>query len=119
VNDDTYIKACARSGLPTDGRPFVVSLLGKKVGIFRRGEEIYALEMSCKHQGADLSKGLVERGIVTCPRHGWRYDLKTGECVEPQPAAPLRFHVVKIVGEEVWVSMRPLSPAGNTGVGYW
>ncbi len=107
MTDGNYVKACLRDGIPTDGSPVVVSLLGKKVGIFLRGEEIYALQMSCKHQGADLSKGRVTQGIVTCPRHGWRYDLQTGECVEPENGAPLRFHEVKLDGPQVWVSIHP------------
>ncbi len=109
MNDEAYVKACVRDLVPADGSPHVISLLGKKVGIFQRAGEIYALQMSCKHQGADLSKGQVARGIVTCPRHGWRYDLTTGECVEPPHGAPLRFHDVKIVDPQIWVSIRPRS----------
>lgn len=109
MNDEDYLKACTRDQIPADGRPFVISLLGKKVGLFLRADEIQAMEMSCKHQGADLSKGLVAHDIVTCPRHGWRYDLKTGECVEPTSGAPLRFYGVKIDGPQIWVSIRPRS----------
>ncbi len=107
MGDSDFIKACLKDGIPSDGSPFVLSVLGKKIGVFLRGEEIVALQMSCKHQGADLSKGKISQGIVTCPRHGWRYDLTTGECVEPGNGAPLRFHDVKIVGPQVWVSLRP------------
>ena len=107
MNDGDYIKACLRDRIPADGSPFVLSLLGKKVGLFARGEQIVALEMSCKHQGADLSKGEMVRGTVTCPRHGWRYDLETGACLEPSNGAPLRFYEVKMVGPEVWVHIRP------------
>lgn len=106
MSDTDFVKACTRGELPADGRPKVLSLLGKKVGVFLQGDEIRALEMSCKHQGADLSKGRVDNGQVTCPRHGWRYDLETGQCLDPSDGAPLRFHEVKVEGEQVWVSLR-------------
>lgn len=112
MSNADFIKACPTDGIPTDGRPVVISVLGKKVGIFSRAGQIYALQMSCKHQGADLSKGRFERGEVTCPRHGWRYDLTTGECLEPSHGAPLRFHDVEIVDDQVMISLRPRSLLG-------
>ena len=56
------------------------SLLGKKVGVIKRDDgSFYAIEVGCKHQGADLTNGTIQDGVATCPRHGWKYDLETGE----------------------------------------
>lgn len=41
----------------------------------------YKFQRFCPHMGQDLSDAPIENGIITCPRHGWKWDLKTGECL--------------------------------------
>ena len=70
----------------------VVSLLGKRVGVFKEPDGSFrAIEVTCKHQGADLTKGEINGDEVTCPRHGWRYDLRSGDCLSHN-APSLRHH---------------------------
>ncbi len=86
----------------------VLSLFGRRVGVWHEDNgEWQAMEMVCRHQNGDLSRGAREGDIVTCPRHGWRYDLSTGACLT-EPWAGLRRHGVKVENGEVWVSVRPL-----------
>jgi 3-phenylpropionate/trans-cinnamate dioxygenase ferredoxin subunit len=40
--------------------------------------EFFAIANTCSHRSGDLSKGTIEDGIVTCPRHGSRFDVRTG-----------------------------------------
>ena len=97
-------KVAALAGVPFKA----VTLLGKRVAVFRRDDgTLFSREMSCKHQGADLSAGKIEGGIVTCPRHGWRYDLETGECLAPPQGPPLRPHTVRVEGDAVFVCLQP------------
>jgi nitrite reductase/ring-hydroxylating ferredoxin subunit len=85
-----------------------LSVLGKKVGVFKRDDgSFYAIETGCKHQGADLLKGKIEFGRVTCPRHGWEYDLETGECTN-NDSTKLRKYAVKIEGNDIKISIRPI-----------
>jgi nitrite reductase/ring-hydroxylating ferredoxin subunit len=80
------------------------SMLGRKVGVIKRLDgSFYAIEVGCKHQGADLTNGTIENGIVTCPRHGWQYDLETGECLNAI-SSNLRRHELKIEGGVIFVS---------------
>jgi nitrite reductase/ring-hydroxylating ferredoxin subunit len=106
-NPDRLVKVARLSEL--DRAPLTaVTLLGKRVAIrLREDGTITALEMSCKHQGADLTAGVIDAGAVTCPRHGWRYDLETGECLNQPLSPPLRRHAVRVEGEDVLVSLRP------------
>ncbi len=93
----------------------VLALLGRKVGVFADGDGFFALELTCKHQGADLSAGRVVGGVVTCPRHGWRYELATGRCLD-HASAPLRRHALELRGEEIWISLGPVeggAPGSN------
>lgn len=83
------------------------TLLGRRVAIFREADgTFYASEVSCKHQNADLLTGQIEGDIVTCPRHHWKYNLKTGECLTHN-SARLRRHALKIEGEDIYVSLSP------------
>jgi nitrite reductase/ring-hydroxylating ferredoxin subunit len=85
-----------------------ISVMGKRVAVFLDPDgTLRALEMSCKHHGADLSTGKREGRVVTCPRHGWQYDIVTGECKKGN-SPPLRAHAVELRGDDVYVSLFPL-----------
>ncbi len=84
------------------------SMLGRKVGVIKRPDgSFYAIEVGCKHQGADLTNGTIKNGIATCPRHGWQYDLETGECLN-ENSSNLRKHDLKIEDGMILVSLHPM-----------
>jgi len=84
------------------------SLLGRVVGVFLCDDGSFVVrEARCKHQGADLGAGRLVGARVTCPRHGWEYDLCTGECVN-MSSLPLRSHGVKVENGWIYVTMAPL-----------
>lgn len=92
------------------GELHVRHLLGRPVGIRQDAAgEISALELACRHQGADLSAGQrdgKQSSIVTCPRHAWRYDLATGACLT-EPDLPLRPLAVKNEAGKLYVDPVP------------
>jgi 3-phenylpropionate/trans-cinnamate dioxygenase ferredoxin subunit len=69
---------------------------GTWVTIVRVGDELYAFEDRCTHDGQSLAGGEIERdaatgaGVVVCPRHGARFCLATGEPLCPPAYEPLR-----------------------------
>lgn len=65
------------------------------------------MEVTCRHQNADLTLGRRDGDIVTCPRHGWRYDLRTGACLTEEWAR-LRRYELQIRDGEVWLSTTPI-----------
>jgi nitrite reductase/ring-hydroxylating ferredoxin subunit len=84
-----------------------VRVMGKPVAVFRgKGGAFVAREMACKHQGADLVAGDFRGVKVTCPRHGWQYDISTGECLN-KDSPPLREHEVVVERDAVFVSLFP------------
>jgi len=84
------------------------SILGKKIGVIKRPDgSFYAIEVGCKHQGADLTNGKIKNGVATCPRHGWQYDLETGECLN-ENSSPLRRHELKIEDGVIMISLHPV-----------
>ena len=51
------------------------------VALFRRDDEVFAIGDECPHQGGSLAEGWVDGDIVTCPLHGWEFDLRSGACM--------------------------------------
>lgn len=52
---------------------------GRIVALYHLSGEIYALDGICPHAGGPLAEGQVEGTIVTCPWHGWQFDVTTGQ----------------------------------------
>ncbi|MBU1238607.1 Rieske (2Fe-2S) protein [Myxococcota bacterium] len=75
-----WFSVCDVKEIP-EGSFKTFTLLGKKVAVFLRKGELYAISVMCRHQGADLSRGARQGDIFTCPRHHWQYNLYTGECL--------------------------------------
>ncbi|HOV60333.1 MAG TPA: Rieske (2Fe-2S) protein [Candidatus Hydrogenedentes bacterium] len=88
----------------------VFHVMGRHIGVFRETDGRFrAMEMGCRHQNADLSGGQMINGVAVCPRHGWKYDLRTGQCLWGSPA-PLREHACRVEGTDILVSLVPVSP---------
>ena len=83
------IRATTRSALSiAEGRAF--TLAGREVVLCEVDGEIYALDGICTHEDLPLDGGEVEDGILECPWHGARYDVRSG-AVRALPATrPLR-----------------------------
>lgn len=100
----------AKTGDFSETRIKSFQILGKFIAIVREPDgSFYATEIACKHQNADLTTGRFEGDLVTCARHGWKYNIRTGECLN-QNAAPLRRHALKVEGEDLLVSIAPVEP---------
>lgn len=61
-----------------------ITLCGKAIGLYRIGDEIVATGDICPHRSdVRLSEGWLEDGVIECPMHQSRFDLKTGQCLSP------------------------------------
>lgn len=63
------------------GRGATVKLKdGAEVALFNVGGKFYAIENFCPHKGYPLADSRLSGGIVECDLHGWRFDVRNGEC---------------------------------------
>lgn len=77
---------------------------GRLVAVFDDGGTLRAVDNICRHVGAPLDEGAVNDGCVTCPWHGWRYDLSTGEHLTILGRRNgLRTYPVRVDGDRVLV----------------
>ncbi|MDE0713704.1 MAG: non-heme iron oxygenase ferredoxin subunit, partial [Gammaproteobacteria bacterium] len=58
--------------------------------------EFYAIEDICTHDGSDISSGCVVDGSIECPRHGARFDIRTGEVTAPPAYEPVDVFPVRV-----------------------
>jgi len=66
--------------------------------------EFSAMDNVCLHRGGPLGQGVIEKGKVVCPWHGWAWNPKTGEAVH-NPAAKVAVYPMKIENGEVRVEI--------------
>ena len=93
-----------------DGQMMQVSLGGELVGVYRVGDDVYALGDVCSHQEAYLTEGEFEPEEleVECPLHGSRFNVETG-AVRILPATkPVASYSVKVEGGEILVGPKKL-----------
>ncbi|WP_409190243.1 NifU family protein [Bradyrhizobium sp. RDM4] len=75
---------------------------GEKVLLSRSGASVTCFQNACAHLGFPIHDGEVENGIITCPHHGFQYDLSSGECLTA-PEVALQSHAVRVIGARVEV----------------
>ncbi|MBI4358355.1 MAG: Rieske 2Fe-2S domain-containing protein [Candidatus Omnitrophica bacterium] len=97
-----FVKVAKKSEL-SSGCGIKVEVGGKEIALFNIDGNFYAIDDTCQHQGGPLSEGAVENKVVTCPWHGWEYDVTNGACLT-NPAAQQNKYEVKIEGEDILIS---------------
>ncbi len=110
ANDSSY----RYIGLSTDiKRGFSKSYLIKneeekniEIAVFNIEGLFYAISNSCIHKGGPLSKGFLDGDIVTCPWHGWKYSVKTGESSH-EGGDSVNSYEVKIIEDKIFVNSIP------------
>jgi nitrite reductase/ring-hydroxylating ferredoxin subunit len=65
------------------GQGKLVEVNGKKIALFNVEGSFYAIDDACSHLGGPLAEGFLDGNEVTCPWHGARFDITTGEVLRP------------------------------------
>lgn len=96
-----FVRVAKASEIPP-GSSKVVVVLGQPVALFNVDGSFHAVSNVCLHRGGPIGEGILDGPIVTCPLHGWEYDVRTGKNVA-NPMARLRTFTVRLEGEDVLV----------------
>jgi nitrite reductase (NADH) small subunit len=84
------------------GQGIVAEVNGKTLAVFNVDGNFHAIDNTCIHRGGPLGEGDVDGNVVTCPWHGWQYNVATGACVN-NPSAKVDVYQVKVEGTDVKV----------------
>jgi nitrite reductase/ring-hydroxylating ferredoxin subunit len=95
-----------------EGQRKIVQIDGFSIGVFHHQGAWYAVRNSCLHQGGPVATGTLEGDVLTCPWHGYQYDLRSGRLLA-DPDAELDHYPVTVEGDTIYLDVpegRP-SPA--------
>jgi nitrite reductase (NADH) small subunit len=98
-----FARAARISDVPT-GNVHEIQVAGKAVTLANVGGKFFAINNTCLHRGGPLGQGSLHGQIVTCPWHGWEYDVTTGKVVQ-NPAMGVACYPTEVRGDEVFVDI--------------
>jgi metal-sulfur cluster biosynthetic enzyme/nitrite reductase/ring-hydroxylating ferredoxin subunit len=100
-----FVKVAKRSELSSPGK-MLVEVDDQLVLLSCLDGEYYAIDDVCTHDGGPLSEGeLTGDGAIACPRHGAKFDLKTGAALTMPATQATVAHEVKVEGEDIFVRL--------------
>lgn len=97
-----FVAVASTSEIPP-GRSKIVVVQGHIVAVFNVGGSFYATTNTCLHRGGPVGEGTLDGPIVTCPWHGWQYDVRSGQNLL-NPMARLKTYPVKVEDDRVLVA---------------
>ncbi|MGE3313674.1 MAG: Rieske (2Fe-2S) protein [Planctomycetaceae bacterium] len=101
-----FERVAAVSEIPPGGRKSVV-IDETPALLLRVGDQFFAIEDVCTHDGQPLTDGPVAGTEITCPRHGARFDLKTGQPLCMPATEPVATFEIEIREGSVFARPRP------------
>jgi toluene monooxygenase system ferredoxin subunit len=99
-----FMRACALDDV-WEGDMALVAVAGVEVLVVHLdGGGVRAFEPRCPHQGWSLAEGALADGVLTCGMHGWEFDVRSGDGVNPTDCA-LRAYPAEVRDGEVWIDV--------------
>ena len=96
-----FVKVATLSDLPP-GTAKAVEVAGTPIALYNVDGSVCATTNTCPHKGGPLGEGELDAAVITCPWHGFQYDVKTGRCLT-NPALNVACHQVRVDGQDILV----------------
>ena len=101
---DNLVKVANKADIPANSIK-AVEVNGKKIAICQAGDSFYAVADSCSHSKVALHGGQITDDEIECPKHGARFDLKTGKAMCPPAVQPISTYPLEIRDDEIWINV--------------
>ncbi|WP_422930644.1 non-heme iron oxygenase ferredoxin subunit [Singulisphaera sp. PoT] len=99
-----FVKVATLAEIPSGGK-LLTEVDERAIALFNVGGTFYAIDDVCTHDGGPLAEGDFEGSEIECPRHGARFDVRTGKALCFPAVEPVTTHEVEIRGDEIYVSL--------------
>ncbi len=99
-----FVRVARVAELPDPGK-MVVEVDDELVALFHVAGKFYAIDDVCTHDGGELASGDLNGYQIACPRHGAKFDIRTGAVLTMPATKPTVSHEVKVEGDEVFVKL--------------
>jgi 3-phenylpropionate/trans-cinnamate dioxygenase ferredoxin subunit len=99
-----FIKVAETSDIPA-GRVKVVLVGDKRVALCNVDGQFFAIDDLCTHDGGSLDQGELDGDVIECPRHGARFDVRTGRVLALPAVKALNTYPVEVEGNEIRLAL--------------
>jgi len=99
-----FIKVAETSEIPV-GRVKVVVVGDKRIALCNVDGEFFAIDDLCTHDGGSLDQGALAGDVIECPRHGARFNVRTGKVLALPAVKPLNTYPLRMEGSEIQVAV--------------
>jgi len=79
---------------------------GKRIALAKLDDNLYAFDDVCTHDYGTLTDGVISGPEIECPRHGARFDVRTGEALCLPAVTPIEIYPVIIEGDEIAIELK-------------
>ena len=104
MSQEDWVTVALRADLPSGGM-LAVKFGAYDLALYDLGGEVFATDNLCTHAQAYLTDGTLEGGIVECPLHGGRFEVRTGKGLGPPIPCDLRTYAVRVAEGEIQVRL--------------
>ncbi|HMD44439.1 MAG TPA: Rieske (2Fe-2S) protein [Candidatus Acidoferrum sp.] len=98
-----FVRAAKIGELPA-GTVREFQIEGKALALANVAGKIYAINNTCLHRGGPLGQGTLEGKVLTCPWHGWQFDVTSGKVLE-NPQAGVDCYATELRGQDIFVDL--------------
>jgi 3-phenylpropionate/trans-cinnamate dioxygenase ferredoxin subunit len=99
-----FVKVATVADLPEGGKA-LAEVDGRAIAVFHVDGAFYAIDDVCTHDGGPLAEGDLQGGEIRCPRHGARFDVRTGRALCFPAFEPVTTHAVEIRDGGIYVAL--------------
>lgn len=103
-DDCEFVKIGPDAELP-DGKRIFVEIDDVPIVVFRLGGELFAIADVCSHDDGPLGDGELEGNEIVCPRHGARFDIRTGKALSLPAVVNIPAYPVRVVNRQIEVGL--------------
>ncbi len=104
MTETSYIAVASLEDV-APGKAVKVEAGGKSILICNSADQIFAVLNKCSHAEEPLECGRIRNGWISCPTHGARFDLETGEAMNPPAQRPIEIFPVRLVGNMIEIKV--------------
>ena len=97
--------AVAQTDEIAPGRVKVVEVDGRHIALCNVDGEFFAIDDLCTHDGGSLDQGELYDNVIECPRHGARFDVKTGKVLALPAVKPVNTYALRVEGSRIEVAL--------------
>jgi 3-phenylpropionate/trans-cinnamate dioxygenase ferredoxin subunit len=97
-----FIKIASVSDVPP-GEARVFEAHGRRVAVCNKDGQVFAIDDRCTHDNGPLGEGELVDGEIECPRHGARFDIKTGKAMCLPAVGYVATYPVAVRDGEIWI----------------